>query len=227
MISLEVERRDVKTNVDDLRKNGLVPAVFYGAQEESTPITVNAAAFLKVWDETGGSAIVDLVLKDGTKAGADNKEVLIQEVALHPVTGVPLHVDFYCIERGKKLTVSIPLNFIGEASVEKLGGIVVKVMHELEVEVHPRDIPQHIDVDLSMLTKMDSRITVADLALPQEIEPTDASTETVASVTEAHEEPVEEERDIADIEIEGEKKEGEDGALEGEDKGEGKGKEEK
>ena len=88
---------------------------------------------------------------------------------------------------------------------EKLDGIVVKVMHELEIEVLPRNLPKEITVDLTKLTDLDSSISVSDLGLPEEFEPTMELTETVASVTEAKDEPIEEEeRDITDIEIEGE-----------------------
>ena len=150
--------------------------------------------------------------------------MLIHDVAWHPVTGRPIHADFYAIERGKKLTVTVPLEFTGEAPAEKLGGIVVKVMHELEVEVLPRNIPKEIVVDLSVLTELTSTITVADLGLSDEIEPTADPHEAVAAVSEAKDEPIEEaERDISDVEIEGEEEEEGD-----ENKGEGsKGGEEK
>jgi large subunit ribosomal protein L25 len=201
MIELNVAKRDVHTNVTTLREEGKVPAVFYGPKEKNTPIVLDAREFVRVWNEAGGSAIIDL-----TGVGED-KEVLINDVEWHPVTGYPMHIDFYCIERGKKLTVSVPLEFVGEAPAEKEGGIVVKVMHELEIEVKPRDIPQKIKVDITLLTGFDSSITIADLNLPETIEPTQETTETVAAVTQAHEEPEDEEdRDIADIEIEGERK---------------------
>lgn len=203
MTELNVVKRDAETKVATLREEGQVPAVFYGPKEENTPITLNEREFLQVWDEAGGSAIVDL------KGVGEDKEVLIHDVEWHPVKGTPMHVDFYCIERGKKLTVSVPLEFVGEAPAEKEGGIVVKVMYELEIEVKPRDIPQKIEVDVSLLTGLDSSITIADLNLPETIEPTQEVTETVASITQAQEEPEEEEeRDITDVEIEGESKEG-------------------
>jgi len=206
MAEINVQTRDKDANLETLREEGKIPAVFYGPKEDNTPIVVNEREFIRVWEEVGGSAIVDL------KGVGEDKEVLIHDVAWHPVKGNPIHIDFYCIERGKLLTVTVPLNFIGEATVEKEGGIVVKVMNELEIEVKPRDIPQSIDVDISVLTELSSSITVADLHLPETIQPAVDATETVASVTQAQEEKVEEEdRDIADIEIEGEKADGEEG----------------
>jgi len=212
MPELNVQARDSKENIDTLREEGKIPAVFYGPKEENTLITLTAREFVRVWEVSGGSAIIDL------KGVGEDKEVLIHDVAWHPVKGNPIHVDFYCIERGKLLTVTVPLNFVGEAPVEKEGGIVVKVMHEIEVEVKPRDIPQSIDVDVTLLTGLDSNITIADLNLPETIVPTNDVTENVAAVTQAQEEKVEEEeRDISDIEIEGEGKDGEEGGEESDD----------
>ncbi len=205
MLELHIKTRDVKENLETIRESGNIPAVFYGPKEENTPVTLDAREFARVWGEAGGSTIVDL------KGVGEDKEVLIHDVVKHPVKGNPIHVDFYCIERGKKLTVNVPLEFVGEAPVEKIGGIVVKVMHELEIEVQPRNIPHTIEVDLSPLTDFDSSISIADLHLDETIEPTADVNENVASVTQAKEEPKEEEveRDISDIEIESKGKDAE------------------
>lgn len=217
MLELNIKKRDVKESLEAIREGGNVPAVFYGPKEENTPITLDAREFARVWGEAGGSTIVDL------KGVGEDKEVLIHDVVKHPVKGNPIHVDLYCIERGKKLTVSVPLEFTGEAPVEKIGGIVVKVMHEIEIEVQPRNIPHSIEVDLTPLTDFDSSISIADLKLDETIEPTADVNENVASVTQAKEEPKEEEteRDISDIEIESKGKdaeEGEEGETQSEDK---------
>ena len=200
MLELKVRLRDTNENVELLRKKGLLPAVFYGPKETATPIALELRDFIRIWGQAGGSTIVTI------QGVGDDKEVLIHEVTWHPVKDLPVHVDFYCIERGKKLTVTVPLEFVGEAPAEKLGGIVVKVMHELEIEVEPRNIPHDIKVDLATLIDLDSSITVADLHLPATIEPNVEPTETVASITQAKEE-VEEERDISDVEIEAKGKE--------------------
>ncbi len=164
------------------REAGNVPAVFYGPQEEASSISVNSREFEKVWKDAGESTIVTL------KGLGDDKEALIKNVQWHPITDEAIHVDFYVIERGKKLTVSVPLEFTGEAPAEKLGGNVNKVMHELEIEVRPSEIPQHIEVDISALIDLSSTITVADLKLPESATTTLESNDAVASVTEAVEE---------------------------------------
>ena len=180
IITVNIAERDASPSA--LRKVHKVPAVLYGPQEEATPITLDKKEFEQVWKQAGESTIVVL------KGVGDDKEALIKSVQWHPVTDEVEHVDFYVFERGKKLTVSVPLNFVGEAPAEKLNGNVNKIMHELEIEVRPSEIPQSIEVDLTKLVDLHSVITVADLSLPESAEPTVEGTEAIASVSEAVEE---------------------------------------
>ncbi len=160
-MELTVEKRDKTTNVKELRRTGKVPAVVYGRSEESTPITVDRKVFEKLFHEAGESTVITL------KGLGVVKEALINEVALHPVSGAPMHVDFYAIEKGQTVTVSVPLEFEGVSpAVKDLGGVLVKVMHELEIECEPKDLPQQIVVDISKLKTFDDQITVKDLSLP-------------------------------------------------------------
>ena len=185
-IELQVEKRDTNVKAEKLRAQNLVPGIVYGPADEPVAVQFPVNEFLRVWHEAGESTIIDL------KGLDEEKEVLIKEVQMHPVKDLPLHVDFYAIERGKTLTLTVPLEFEGEAPAEKLGGIVVKVMHELEVECRPRNIPQHLTVDLSLLEDMDSVIKVSDVATPEGVEILTDKEEIVASVAEQQEEPQEE-----------------------------------
>ena len=183
VIELKVEKRDLSEDLSKLRADGYVPAVAYGPADEPIHIKFPINEFLRVWKEAGESTIVDL------KGLDEDKEVLIKEVQAHPVKETPLHVDFYVIERGKTLQLSVPLEFIGEAPVERSGGIVVRVMHEIEVETRPRNIPQSIEVDLSSLENLDSVIKVSDIKLPEGVEAKTDADEIVVSVAEQKEEP--------------------------------------
>ncbi len=183
VIELKVEKRDTKTKAEKLREQSLVPAIIYGPADEPVAVQFPVNEFLRVWHEAGESTIIDI------KGLDDEKEVLIKAIQWHPVKDTPEHVDFYAIERGKTLTLNVPLEFIGEAPAEKLGGIVVKVMHELEIETRPRNIPQSLTVDLSKLEDMDSVITVKDVKLPEGVQVLAEQDEVLASVTEQKEEP--------------------------------------
>ena len=177
MITLDATLRDVKVNPKMIRKQGLIPAVFYGAGQETTSISVEKKRFMKVLEEAGESSIITLKTP---KAALD---VLIHDVGLDPVFGDPVHVDFYVVAKGHKLEVDVPLEFIGTAPAEKLGGIVMRVMHELRIESLPGKLPQHIVVDLSKLATLESHITVADLDLGDGVKALVHDTEVVAGVT--------------------------------------------
>ncbi len=190
MLTLTITERTAQQTLPE----GVMPAVFYGRKEESTPISIVRGEFEKILRQAGESTIIIL------SGVGEDKEALIHDIAFHPVTGVPQHADLYVIEKGKKLTVSVPFEFIGESPVVKSeGGTLIKVMYELEIEALPKDLPHQIEVDLSSLTTFDSTITIGDISLPKGVEPTEESTETVVSVTAPREEEEEEESTEIDM----------------------------
>lgn len=197
-MTLNVEKRE-KNGLDSLRKKAKMPAVFYGRKEDATSISVSEKDFKQVWAKAGESTIISL---HGLGKDID---AIIHDVQVHPVTGLPLHADFYVIEKDRKLTVDIPLEFIGESPAEKAGLVLVKVLHEIEVESLPANLPQHVEVDLSNLVDIESQILIKDLKLPEGVEATAPADEVVISVNEAREEEIEEPvvaPDIDSIEVE-------------------------
>ena len=195
---LNVEKRD-KKGAKNLREEGKIPAVFYGRKEESTPVSLLEKDFMKIWKKAGESTIVSL-----HGVGRD-VEALIQDVQFHVLTDRPLHVDFYAIEKNRKITVEVPIHFVGESSAEKAGHLLIKVMHEIEVESLPANLPQYVEADLSLLVDVGSQITIKDLKLGVGVEAKDDLNDVVVSVTEAREEEVEapvEAPDMASIEVE-------------------------
>lgn len=192
MITLNAELRDVKVNPKMIRRMGKVPAVFYGKGKESTAIAVDSRAFDKAYDEAGESTIISLYTPKGTF------DALIHDVALDPVIGNPIHIDFYVVAKDQKLEVDVPIEFVGVAPAEKLGGVVMKVMHELRIEALPAKLPSHITVDLAKLVDMESSITVGDLVLGDGVKALVPLTEMIAGVTMAKEE---EEAPVAPIDL--------------------------
>jgi len=213
MFELTVEKRERTgtKSLKALREEGFLPGVVYGKKEKNTPIKLSLRDFSKTFKSAGESAIIQL------KGLGEDMDVLVQDVDLEPVKGGVRHVDFYAIERGKKLTVSVPLEFVGVApAVKDLGGILVKVVHELEIEVLPRDLPQNIEVDVSSIVDFDTSLHVGDLKLPEGVVATADAEEVVASANEAVEE-IFEEPEVIDMDaIEAEEKgKGEEGETEG------------
>jgi large subunit ribosomal protein L25 len=204
---LPVRIREGKKTLKQLRGGKEMPAVFYGPKEKSTPIAIETDAFKKLWKKAGESTVITL-----TGDGID-KEALIHEVNVNPVTGEPRHADFYVMEKGKKVTVSVPLEFIGiPPAVKELGGVLVKVMHEIEIEVLPKDLPHNITVDVTSLNDFENRIFAKDIVIPESAELITDAEDVVALVNEVQEEKEPEvELTLEDIEVEQKGKKPEEG----------------
>jgi large subunit ribosomal protein L25 len=212
MINLTVEKRETTTSLDDIRAKGFIPAVFYGHKQPSTSISIKEVDFLKAWKQAGESSVINLTGND------IDLEVLIQDVDLDPVTDKVRHADFYVIEKGKKVTVNVPIEFVGVApAVKDLGGILVKVAHELEIEAMPKDLPHNLTADVSTLATFDDVVLAKDITLPAGVTLIASPEEVVASVAKAVEEVVEAAPvDLSAIEVEKKGKEAKEGEAEGE-----------
>ena len=187
METLEAKKRDNKENLDKIRKGGEMPAVFYGRKTESTSITIPAGKFKSVWKEAGESTVFTLKI-DGKEL-----QVLIHDIDIHPVTDEVRHVDFYVVEKGQMVKVAVSIEFVGESpAVKKLGGTLIKVLHEIEVEAEPKDLPKNIEIDISSLENFGDHIAIKDLKLPTEVKILADSEDVIVSVSEAKEEIIEE-----------------------------------
>jgi len=215
MLTLAIEKRDIKTKLSEIRGTGKIPAVFYGRKEASTPISLSEVDFMKVWKEAGESSVVVL------QGMGDEHDALIHDIDLDPVTGKVRHADFYVIEKGKKVQVGMPIEFIGVApAVKDLGGTLVKVLHEVEIEAMPKDLPHNLTVDISLLVDFDAQIKAGDIKLPAGVTLITAADEVVVLASVAKEEPEEPAApvDLSTIEVAKkgkEAKEGEEGEAEG------------
>ncbi len=187
MLTIKANQRDKSLNLDNLRAEGNVPAVLYGPKQENTCIFIAENELLKVYKEAGESSVISL------KEGSNDHDVLIHEIKFDAVTCRPIHVDFYAIEKGKKIEVSVPLEFVGKSdAIEILGGSLVKVMHELDIVALPKDLPQNLEVDISVLVDFDSQIKAGDIKLPAGVELDMEADEVIALVKAAREEEPEE-----------------------------------
>ncbi|MFH1608634.1 MAG: 50S ribosomal protein L25 [Patescibacteria group bacterium] len=214
MLTLNAKIRDIKEDLDAMRKAGELPAVFYGAGKKNTSISISKTEFKKIWEKAGESSTVKIVTPDKISVDA-----LIYEVQTDPVTDEPVHVDFLVIDMNKKIIVEVQLEFTGISEAVKSGlGTLVKVLREVEVEALPKDLPQNIPVDISKLVDLESRILVSDLVLSTGVEMITKLDEVVASIAEQVEEKEEEvvPVDLSSIEVEKKgKKEEEGGGEEG------------
>ena len=166
MTELNAQSRIIMgSKVKTLRKKGLLPAVIYGEGMESKAIATSFVDFERVLRQAGESTLVTLHV-DGK---AHN--VLIHDVAHDALRGQPIHADFYAVRMDKVIRATVPLEFFGESSaIKSEGGILVKVMHETEVEALPQDLPHTLRVNLGLLSSFESKILVKDIMLPKGVE---------------------------------------------------------
>lgn len=167
-------------------KTILIPAVVYGPKQPTMSVTLDRKEFEKIFKQAGESSVITL-------KGLDKPlDVLVHEVSFNAVRSEIQHVDFYALEVGKEITIDVPLEFVGESVVEKIDGMINKVLHEVEVTCQPADLPHNIEVDISVLTEIDAKILVSDLVVPKGVKIETLATEVVAIVVGAREEEPEE-----------------------------------
>lgn len=172
-------RSDVGTgNARKLRQSGNVPAVIYGHGRDPQPLALNTRDFEKLLSRIAyASTVIELDVCGKTAL------TLIREIQRHPFKKEIIHVDFQELVAGEKVTVSVPLVFIGVPDgVRNSGGILDQVMHEVSILVDPAAIPNHVDVDVTDLT-IGHSFHVGDLKLPEGIEVLDEEEATICVVT--------------------------------------------
>lgn len=208
MLTLKAQARKGDESLEVLRKGGMIPAVFYGTGKNTTSISIPKVEFKKVWHKAGESSAVKISM-----TGLDI-DALIHEVQTNPVTDEPIHVDFLVIDMNKPIVVGITLEFVGISEAVKTGlGTLVKVLHEIEVEALPKDLPHDIKVDIGALATVDSQILVSDIKLPTGVTAITDPEEVIASIALQKEEveEVAEPVDLSAIEVEKKGKKEEEG----------------
>src|SRR3989338_4674011 len=210
MFVIKADKRDMGVKLNVLRKAGRIPAVFYGAGKENTPISISNTEFKKIWRQAGESSAVKV------STGNTDVDVLIHEVQVDPVTSEPIHVDFLAIDMKKKIKVKVLLEFTGVSGAVKSGiGNLVKVLHEIEIEALPADLPHNLAVDISPLETLENQVFVSDIKLPSGVVAITHGGDVVASIVAQVEEkeevapPV----DLSAIEVEKKGKKEEEGEI--------------
>ena len=204
MNTLTATKRSKTEKLYAIRNNGMVPAVVYGAQVENTLVSVLSTEFIKVLKVAGETSTIVLEIAGATeKEKATKIDVLIHEVQVDPVKGFPIHVDFLAVDMNKPVEVTIPLEFVGVAKAEKDGfGTLVKVLHEIDIEALPKDLPHNIEVDVTVIATLEDQIHVKDIKLPKGVTLVTDGEEVVALVAAAKEEKEVAPVDLSAIEVE-------------------------
>ncbi|MFN0178140.1 MAG: 50S ribosomal protein L25 [Gemmatimonadales bacterium] len=169
-----------------LRRQGMVPAVVYGKGRQPESLTIDAVSLERLLAKIrAATTIVDIKVAD-----REPFKALIREIQRNPIRPTDIvHLDLYEVHANEKVSVDVPLKFVGTAEgVRNSGGLFEIQLHDLEIRVLPADIPEHIEVDVTALM-LGQSLHVSDLKLGGTEIMTDGSVTLCAVVAPKAEEP--------------------------------------
>ena len=158
LLEANERKSTLKADTNKIRREGRVPGVLYSRHIEPIKVDVEENS-IKPLVFTAKTHLISLKLK-----GREDQECVIKEVQFDPVTDKIIHFDLMALTRGETIEIDIPVQLKGSAIGVKEGGIIQYLLHKLEVECLPKDIPEHIEVDISNLNIGDA-IHVEDIKI--------------------------------------------------------------
>lgn len=166
-ITLNVVKRELQgKKVKQLRKQGLVPGVVYGAGMEPVAVQAEAGEVLRVVNAAGKHSPVMLT-------GAKKRIAMIKDVDFDPTKhGIVRHVSFHAVNADEPVEAEVPIHLVGEgeSAAERAGLIVLQSLDKLEIKALPMDLPDKLEVSIIALTAAGDRLTVKDITLPKGVE---------------------------------------------------------
>jgi len=165
-LELKAEVREVtRRKVKHLREEGLVPAVLYGRETDATLLQLESKTLDRVLREAGTYQLISLQV--GKKKPI---MTMARDIQRDQIKHGLLHVDFYAVTMGEKVTAQVPLVIEGVApAVKEHGGILTQGLDEVEIECLPKDLIAAIEINVTGLTELNDTITIAELSLPGSI----------------------------------------------------------
>jgi large subunit ribosomal protein L25 len=147
-----------------LRREGKVPGVIYGHGREAEAVAIETAALNKMLGSvSAGTTILDVAVDGRAPVKALIRE--IQRDSLRPAEII--HLDLYEVRGDEEITLEVPVHLIGiPDGVRNFGGVLDHVLRELEIEVLPSDIPEHVDLDVTALA-IGHSLFVRDVQIPK------------------------------------------------------------
>jgi len=162
-----------------LRKDGLVPAIFYGPKSEPILLAVNSSDLIKLLKGKEENVFINLIIENGQKI---EKFTLIKELQIEPVSRKFRHVDFYEIDMEHAMTLDVPIHFTGDAAGVESGGELHYVKREIKISCLFAVLPKFVEVDVSAL-EIGGSIKVQDIKLPEGITILDPEDTIIAAIS--------------------------------------------
>jgi ribosomal protein L25, Ctc-form len=189
--TLQVERREVgsRYQLNQIRKSGKVPGVIYGkGLSAPMPIALDGKELLALI-RSHPHAVIEVDVP-----GAGKHPIMMAEVQRDPMTQLVKHIDFRRVDMNAKISTSARLEVTGSSVGEREGGMLQLVLHEVDIECYPKDIPDVITADVSQLG-LGEHLTIADLQIPAGVVVTQDPETVVVAILAPQKERSEEELD--------------------------------
>lgn len=163
--TLHAEKRSVKgtTASGKLRREGIVPAIVYGSKQDNYAIQVNSKQFFDIFKQQSSENF--LVNLEIAGAKEKNKLAFVQDIQMDALSGSLIHIDFRAVSENENIHASIPISLEGESIGVKGGGLLEHLLHSLEIECRPSDLPERITCNVEDLDIGDS-IKISDIDIP-------------------------------------------------------------
>lgn len=163
-ITVRAERREIfgKNASRRIRREGMVPAILYGKSGANVPLTLKKKDVFEILKSETGENTVFRVSFD-----TETRNTMIKELQSDPVTDEILHADLIHIAMDEAIRISVPVISVGEAvGIKGEGGFVDFITREVEIECLPKDIPEHVEIDISGL-HLNQSLKVKDVVPPE------------------------------------------------------------
>lgn len=162
-LSATTRKRSGSAALKQMRREGLVPAVLYGAGLENVNLKVDGKEFTTLMHQSASDNILVNLNIEG-ESGA--KMALIQAVQHDPLTSAILHADFHAVKQDEEIHASVPLELTGTSAGVKAGGVLQHQVHSLTVHCLPKDLPEALEHDITDV-EIGGTVHISDLKLPE------------------------------------------------------------
>jgi large subunit ribosomal protein L25 len=181
-IKIKAKKRDVLGKRNRyLRRQGITPAHLFGHSLDSVALQCDSTELKKIVATAGTTRLVSLVVEGDKEA----KTFFLREIQRDALTRQLVHVDFFQVRKGEKMTMDVPIVLVGEAPAMKgKGRILSHGINVLSIECLPEKVPPQIEVDITVLQELDQSLHVKDIVLDPEIEIKDDPEQMVVKVSE-------------------------------------------
>ena len=150
-----------------LRREGIVPAVVYGAAQRTYAVQVDAKEFTDLLrEQSSGNFLVNLEIEG---AQEKRKLAMVQAIQQDPLSGSIVHVDFHAVKEDETVHANIPIELVGTPAGVKNGGVLDHQLHSIEVFCRPADLPEKLELNVENLGLGDA-VHISDLTMPNGVE---------------------------------------------------------